>query len=152
MTTFPTAAGCDCVRKTNQHQMAVGTLSRTTEPPNTMNAPTITDIQTAHHLVNIPLLCSTKFIPPRLGCTECRHSNYGDFSCTESNAGHYCDNCGASLENAPKRWGNQTDSGQNRLGPSEHRKADRARTYPGIARAMAEQWAPIIRHGLSALL
>lgn len=38
------------------------------------------------------------------------------------------------------RWGNQTDSGQNRLPPSKHRAAERARTYPGIAKAMAEQW------------
>lgn len=39
-----------------------------------------------------------------------------------------------------ERWSNQTDSGQNRLGPSEQRSMDRARTYPGIADAMAEQW------------
>jgi hypothetical protein len=39
------------------------------------------------------------------------------------------------------RWANQTDSGQNRLAPSEHRAADRARTYQGIANAMAEQWS-----------
>lgn len=38
------------------------------------------------------------------------------------------------------RWANQCDSGQNRLGPSPERAALRARTYPGIARAMAEQW------------
>lgn len=38
------------------------------------------------------------------------------------------------------RWGNQTDSGQNKLGPSESRAADRARTYLGIATAKAEQW------------
>ncbi len=38
------------------------------------------------------------------------------------------------------RWANQTDSGQNRLGPSEHRAMDRARTYPGIAEAFT-QWA-----------
>lgn len=43
------------------------------------------------------------------------------------------------INNHP-RWGNQTDSGQNRLGPSEHRASDRARTYEGIALAMAEQW------------
>lgn len=36
-----------------------------------------------------------------------------------------------------KRWSNQTDSGQNRLGPSPTRSADRARTFPGIARALA---------------
>lgn len=39
-----------------------------------------------------------------------------------------------------ERWSNQTDSGQNKLGPSETRGADRAVTYPGIAKAMAEQW------------
>lgn len=39
-----------------------------------------------------------------------------------------------------ERWGNQTDSGQNRLGPSEQRAAERAVTYPGIANAMADQW------------
>lgn len=38
------------------------------------------------------------------------------------------------------RWGNQTDSGQNRLGPSEDRWKLRAETYAGIAAAMAEQW------------
>ena len=42
--------------------------------------------------------------------------------------------------NGKRRWGNQTDSGQNRLAPSETRAADRARTYTGIAEAMAEQW------------
>lgn len=39
-----------------------------------------------------------------------------------------------------KRWGNQTDSGQNRLGPSEDRWKIRSTTYPGIAAAMAQQW------------
>jgi hypothetical protein len=39
-----------------------------------------------------------------------------------------------------KRWANQTDSGQNRLGPSEDRWKIRSRTYQGIANAMAEQW------------
>lgn len=38
------------------------------------------------------------------------------------------------------RWGNQTDSGQNRLGPSADRWALRSLTYPGIANAMADQW------------
>lgn len=38
------------------------------------------------------------------------------------------------------RWANQTDSGQNRLGPSETRWAERSLTYPGIAEAMAAQW------------
>lgn len=38
------------------------------------------------------------------------------------------------------RYANQTDSGQNNLPPSDHRAADRSRTYSGIATAMAEQW------------
>ena len=42
-----------------------------------------------------------------------------------------------------KRWANQTDSGQNRLGPSEDRCKIRSATYAGIAAAMAEQWGPI---------
>lgn len=39
-----------------------------------------------------------------------------------------------------ERWGNQTDSGQNNLSPGPDRWKERARTYPGIARAMADQW------------
>lgn len=42
------------------------------------------------------------------------------------------------------RWANQTDSGQNRLGPSEDRWAKRSVTYPGIAEAMAEQWGTLL--------
>ena len=38
------------------------------------------------------------------------------------------------------RWANQTDSGQNRLGPSAERARIRSETYAGIAHAMAEQW------------
>lgn len=37
-------------------------------------------------------------------------------------------------------WDNQTPSGQNKLGPSADRWAERSRTYAGIAAAMAEQW------------
>jgi len=44
-----------------------------------------------------------------------------------------------------ERWANQTDSGQNRLGPSPTRGLDRARTYSGIARAMAVQWGAFLR-------
>mgnify|MGYP001558972401 CR=1 FL=1 len=41
------------------------------------------------------------------------------------------------------RRANQTASGQNKLGPSPTRQADRSRTYAGIARAMATQWSAI---------
>lgn len=43
-----------------------------------------------------------------------------------------------------ERWSNQTDSGQNVLGPSEDRWAERSVTYTGIARAMARQWGRVI--------
>lgn len=64
-------------------------------------------------LENLPPLRPTKFVEPRI--VEYKGKMF-------------------------KRWSNQTDSGQNRLGPSEQRATERARTYLGIARAMAEQW------------
>ncbi len=39
-----------------------------------------------------------------------------------------------------ERFGNQTDSGQNNLGPSPDRWKIRSTTYSGIAQAMADQW------------
>jgi hypothetical protein len=44
------------------------------------------------------------------------------------------------MVNGLPRWANQTDSGQNKLGPSPDRWKDRSRTYQGIADAMAAQW------------
>ena len=40
-----------------------------------------------------------------------------------------------------ERWSNQTDSGQNKLPPTEDRWKIRSETYQGIADAMAEQWS-----------
>lgn len=42
--------------------------------------------------------------------------------------------------NGKPRYGNQTDSGQNNLPPSKDRAKLRSKTYPGIARAMANAW------------
>ena len=47
------------------------------------------------------------------------------------------------IVNGRKRWGNQTDSGQNRLSPSPDRWKVRSATYPGIAAAMADQWGSL---------
>lgn len=44
------------------------------------------------------------------------------------------------IVNGRKRWGNQTDSGQNKLAPSADRWKIRSATYQGIADAMAQQW------------
>jgi len=41
--------------------------------------------------------------------------------------------------NGKPRWGNQTDSGQNKLSPAEDRWKARSKTYPGIALAFATQ-------------
>lgn len=40
-----------------------------------------------------------------------------------------------------ERWSNQTDSGQNKLAPSDTRWKERSRSYPSVAKAMAQQWA-----------
>ena len=48
------------------------------------------------------------------------------------------------MVNGRPRWANQTDSGQNRIGPSADRWAQRSKTYPGIAAAMAAQWSAYV--------
>lgn len=47
-----------------------------------------------------------------------------------------------------ERWSNQTDSNQNNLTPSADRWAKRSKTYPGIAEAVAEQYASALRGDL----
>lgn len=89
--------------------------------------------QTCLWLKGLPLLKGTKYVPPRMvcGCGYTFHSEYNDK--------YGCPNCNGELKAKP-RWANQTDSGQNRLGPSDDRWKERSRTYQGIADAMAEQW------------
>lgn len=48
------------------------------------------------------------------------------------------------MVNGRPRWANQTDSGQNRLPPSEDRWKIRSATYKGIAEAMALQWGSVV--------
>lgn len=52
---------------------------------------------------------------------------------------HGCPNCHGDGNTRPI-WGNQTPTGQNKLGPSLTRARERSRTYTGIAAAMAVQW------------
>ena len=47
------------------------------------------------------------------------------------------------MVNGKPRYGNQTDSGQNRLAPSADRWKIRSETYSGIADAMANQWGNV---------
>lgn len=48
-------------------------------------------------------------------------------------------------KNGKRYWSNQTDTGQNRVSPSEGRWLERSKTYPGIAAAMGAQWGAFIR-------
>lgn len=54
------------------------------------------------------------------------------------------------IVNGRERWANQTDSGQNKLGPSDTRAKERSVTYPGIANAMASQWGGLLEMEKSA--
>lgn len=47
------------------------------------------------------------------------------------------------IVNGRKRWANQCDSGQNKLGPSDDRWKIRSETFTGIASAMAAQWGAV---------
>ena len=47
------------------------------------------------------------------------------------------------MVNGKPRYGNQTDSGQNKLAPSADRWKIRSETYSGIADAMANQWVTL---------
>ena len=73
-------------------------------------------------LKNLPMLVSTSQVTPRLVNGKKR--------------------CGTPY--IAKRWSNQTDSGQNRLGPSPDRWKLRSKTYEGIAAAMAAQWGDYV--------
>lgn len=79
-------------------------------------------------LKGLPNLMPTCNIEPRFVCCgNVTSDKYG------------CPNCNGDKRRLP-RWGNQTNSGQNKLTPGPMRWLDRARTYQGWADAMAEQW------------
>ncbi len=79
----------------------------------------------------LPPLRQTEFVEPRLVCCGVEVQNRDKYGCP---------NCGGERVARP-RWGNQCDSGQNKLLPSPDRWKERSRTYQGIADAMAAQWS-----------
>ena len=86
-------------------------------------------------LKNLPLLKPTGFVEPRLVCQGCKSVfAYGHHKCLKCGSHRYL-----------PRWDNQTDSGQNKLGPSDDRAMLRAKTYQGWADAMADQWGCILK-------
>jgi hypothetical protein len=80
-------------------------------------------------LKDLPLLQDTEwaeFTNYRCKCGNIFEAELGKYGC--------CDCAAKPL------WQNQTKSGQNKLPPSKDRHILRAKTYPGIAKAMAMQW------------
>lgn len=98
----------------------VGCLSTKVRPPDQIIQPWMFGADaskaTCLWLVGLPPLMPTNYVKPRLVLHEGKWA---------------------------MRWANQTDSGQNALGPSEDRWKLRSATYPGIAKAMAEQWGVV---------
>lgn len=107
--------------------------------------------QTCLWLKGAPPLVPTLVVPPT-GYVTCQD----DTTCTKCGQeiknctcggiykkinGHlfYSESCGIRPV-----WGNQTPSGQNKLGPSPERPKLRSKTYEGIAAAMATQWKDYI--------
>lgn len=85
-------------------------------------------------LKNLPPLKPTQYIAPRMVCCG--------LVLPDAVGKYGCPNCNGDNTGRP-RWGNQTNSGQNKLTPSADRWKDRARTYSGWSMAMAEQWGKL---------
>lgn len=97
-------------------------------------------------LKGLPTLTPTNKHHGQYGC-KCGHR----FSIDLGKYG--CANCGADSGPAKIVYGNQTNSGQNKLPPSADRWKDRSRTYLGIAAAMADQWGGLVpRHPKGQIL
>jgi hypothetical protein len=87
-------------------------------------------------LKNLPKLDPTNRVAPRwICCTQLIDPSSFRQEST-------CPVCTLGNKARP-RWGNQTDSGQNKLAPSEDRWKERARTYQGWADAFANQWGGV---------
>ena len=83
----------------------------------------------------LPLLRPTKFVDARYSCECGTIFRIGLGS-------SLCPNCLGEEKFRPI-WDNQTKSGQNKLGASPNRAKERAKTYRGIAAAMAAQWGTV---------
>jgi hypothetical protein len=82
-------------------------------------------------LKGLPLMKPTNIVKGKLYCCGLPVPNDDKYACP------YCE----GTKKAKRIYGNQTPSGQNKLGPSNDRWKERSRTYQGIADAMAEQWS-----------
>jgi hypothetical protein len=100
-----------------------------------------------HGLPKLQIPWHDDWVKPRWVCPKCKRVSTDADSANWIYGGNIrslrgcrmCHVCDGHVKLAA-RWGNQTDSGQNKLAPGPTRAADRARTYQGIAMAMAAQW------------
>lgn len=92
-----------------------------------------------------PLRLTGPRINPRFVCPDCaRVSSFEEADAWRDQKGQpRCHRCSATPI-LRARWGNQTDSGQNKLPPSDDRWKIRSETYQGIADAFAAQWAAFV--------
>jgi hypothetical protein len=125
----------------------IGCISSRIRPPDQIIQPWMfgedASKATCLWLKGLPKLVPTNIIkkPLWVPCDMC-----GDFICTKHQM-HVSD-CDCPGVDELKFWpyeeggryANQTPSGQNKLGPSADRWAERSVTYRGIALAMADQW------------
>ena len=81
---------------------------------------------------DVPALRATQYVQPRWVCCGLPLD-------MELVGNRGCANCNGDNRPLP-RWANQTDSGQNRLSPSDNRWLERSSTYPGIAAALGDQY------------
>jgi hypothetical protein len=93
-------------------------------------------------LQNLPKLALTEIVPPKGYCWDPYVKFMPDAHYEVRSGIRFC----CHKDSIPKKmiWANQTPSGQNKLGPSQDRWADRSVTYSGIAEAMVNSWGKII--------
>jgi ribosomal protein L37E len=130
---------CDCPRVAIENP--VGVISTRIRKPDQIVQPYEyghdASKRTCLWLRGLPKLKPTEYVPPRLVCKRCG-------AVSQVRDAEWCVSCALDRAWSLPRWANQTDSGQNKLGPSADRWALRSMTYPGIANAMASQWMAVL--------
>lgn len=127
-------ATCDCPKVAIENP--IGIMSRLWRKPDQIIQPwqfgDDASKSTCLWLKGLPKLVPTQYAKPHYRC-KCGCSfdyTLGKYGCPNC--------CGEHI--ARLVFSNQTPSGQNNEAPGPNQARNRSRTFPGIARAMAEQW------------
>lgn len=128
----------DCPRIAIEN--SIGVLSNRLQKPDQIIQPWMfgedASKQTCLWLKGLPQLTPTSIFPPK-GWEQSTDSS-GEMK--KVNGFWFKNINGGKLPT----WGNQTASGQNKLGPSEDRSRIRSKTYRGVAKSMATQWSKLL--------